>query len=304
MTWVRSIQRVDQLTRAVRDDGAIGWLPLGNQRVPVWALAERLGETAVSDSSSQRVIMLNDPTHSWGLLVDRVSQVQTAVSDDVHLVPSVALNPAKPYFDRVIRQGENMLLLLSPECLHPESECLRVASMMSSGWGKSGNYQLPTSKKEDEQAVVGKDKRGQIVIFQLPEQERDTSLSFLLSISQVPEILEPLPLLPVSGTEEHVVGIVNWRNRPVPIVELGQRFGLEKGRRRGGNGRLRLMIVRVPGNEELLGFMVQPNTRVVHLPIPYKSCPLPDSLPPELVLGSLRSDEDELLVIPNLSNLV
>ena len=237
MAWVRSIQRVDRLTRAAREDGAIGWLALGNQRVAVWALTDRLGETAVSDSKSQRVIVLNDPNHSWGLLVDRVSRVETAVNDDVHLVPTVALNPAKPYFDRVIRQGENLLMLLSPECLHPESECLRVASMMSSGWGESGNYQLPTASKDGEQAMVGQDKRGQIVIFQLPEQERDASLSFLLSISQVPEILEPLPLLPVSGTEEHVVGIVNWRNRPVPIVELGQRFGLESGRRRGGNGR-------------------------------------------------------------------
>ena len=303
MAWVRSIQRVDRLVREADDDGTVGWLSIGDQQVAVWSLADRLGETAVSSNQSQRVIVLNDPNHLWGLLVDRVSQVETAVNADVHLVPSIALNPSKPYFDRVIRQGKELLMLLSPECLHPDSECLRMASM-SGGWEQSlSGYQLPEKEDVDEKRPFGSEQQGQIVIFQLPEQSDGDSLSFVLSITQVPEILEPLPLLSVAGTDNYVTGIVNWRNRPVPIVELGQRFGMEKRSRRGGNGRLRLMIVRLPGNEELLGFMVRPNMRVVQLPIAHTSCPRPDTLPAAFVLGSLQSDGDTL-IIPNLSNLI
>ncbi len=305
MAWVRSIQRVDRLVREAGDDGTIGWLEIGGQRVAVWSLADRLGETAVSSNQSQRVIVLNDPNHLWGMLVDQVSQVETAVNADIHLVPSIALNPSKPYFDRVIRQDEEMLMLLSPECLHPDSECLRMASM-SGGWEQAmSGYELPemTGGVEDEKRPFADEKQGQIVIFQLPEQSDDDELSFVLSITQVPEILEPLPVRSVAGTAEYVTGIVNWRNRPVPIVELGRRFGMEERRRRGGNGRLRLMIVRLPGNEELLGFMVRPNMRVVQLPIAHTSCPQPEALPAELVLGSLQADE-ETLVIPNLTNLI
>lgn len=292
MGWVRSIQRVDGLQRQAGAAGQIGSLELGEVEVPIWSLAERLGGTAVTPSATQRVIVLNDPQHTWGLLIDRVSQVLTVTSDSIYLLPSIALNPAKAYFDRVIRQEDELLLLLSIECLHPDALPVTVPAIDHS-------FQSASSSPQRRSTSTANQRQGRIVVFKLPGAiTGDEDFSWALSVTQIPEILEPLPLLPVPGMPDFLLGLANWRNQPVAVIDLAVRLGLPTQRQ--GNGRFRLMIVRALGNDELLGFWVDPNIKVLRLPFAHQPCPPPTLLDPQTVRASVRLPSQEIINIPNM----
>src|SRR5262245_30245114 len=81
MTWVRAIQRADQLQRATGADGLIGHVRERDSQIPVFSLAARLGLPCEAARSMQQILMMDAP-RPWGLLVDRVSQVlRTSTSD-------------------------------------------------------------------------------------------------------------------------------------------------------------------------------------------------------------------------------
>ncbi len=294
MNRVRNIQRVDNLRREAGEAGQIGSLALGDVTVPVWSLAERLGETAVPATASQRVIVLNDPQHIWGLLVDRVSQVLTVMTDAIYLLPDLALNLERPYFDRVIRQGGELLLLLSVECLHPDAPPVVVPAVSQTIQPQSRlrSTMPPATASSTTQ-------QGRVVVFKLPDiLAGDTPLAWVLSVSQVPEILEPLPLLAVPGAPDFVLGLANWRNQPVTVIDLARRMGLPV--RVGSNGRSRLMIVRAAGLNDLVGFLVDPAIRVLKLPFAYHSCPVPTWLDSRIVLCSIELPTHEIISIPDM----
>jgi purine-binding chemotaxis protein CheW len=289
MNRVRTIQRVDNLQREAGEDGQVGSLALGDVMAPVWSLAERLGETAVAATTSQRVIVLNDPQRVWGLLVDRVSQVLTVTTDAIYLLPDLALNLERPYFDRVIRQGDELLLLLSVDCLHPDAPPVVVPAVSQTIQPR------PTMPL----AATPSTKQGRVVVFKLPGTlAGDTPLAWVLSVSQVPEILEPLPLLAVPGAPDFVLGLANWRNQPVTVIDLARRMDLPV--RSGGNGRSRLMIVRAAGLSDLVGFLVDPGIRVLKLPFAHHSCPVPTLLDSSTVLCSVELPTQEIISIPDL----
>ncbi len=298
MTRVRTIQRVDRLQREVGEAGQVGWLEVAGQRVAVWSLADRLGVTAVAPTESQRVIVLNDPTRPWGLLVERVAPVETAVAHEIHLLPAMALNPANPYFDRVIRHGADLLLLLSPDCLHPEIAGLPAASLPT----VSSEWPAADSRVQNRQSAKTQNgQHGQMVVFKLPQPiAGDEALSFALSITQALELLEPLPIIPVPGAADFVQGLVLWRQRPVPLIDLGQRLGAPTNDKQFA--RTRLMIVRTAGLDELVGFLVNPAVQVVRLPLAHKLLPQPVYLADEMILGCAGLD-DELLVVPDMFNV-
>jgi len=297
MEWVRSIQRVDQLERASGDQlgerGEIGWLKTAGMAVPVWSLSERL-ETAVSEqSSSQRVIVLNDAVRPWGILVDRVSQVTTVTTSESFPMPKLAINPEKPYFSGVLLWQENLLLRLAPDALHPDAA---IAPLLAAERVATPVVMNGKSDAGEENGGLLTAQTGQIVVFKLPiRQQESNDLSFALSITQVPEILDPMPMIPIPNAPSYVQGLINWRNQPVTALDMGDWLGLADKTEK--HGRLRLMIMRTMESNTLIGFLTRPSIQVLRLPLPHQ--PVDDGLPLDgkLLRGVVKS-KGELIVIP------
>jgi chemotaxis signal transduction protein len=95
-----------------------------------------------------------------------------------------------------------------------------------------------------------------------------------------------------------VLGLANWRNQPVTVIDLARRMDLPV--RSGGNGRSRLMIVRAAGLSDLVGFLVDPGIRVLKLPFAHHSCPVPTLLDSSTVLCSVELPTQEIISIPDL----
>lgn len=313
MSWVRGIQRTDLLQRNSETEGGdlatdsgrrpMGWLPRREGDIPVFGLARLLGR-ASGDAlrAASRIVVLNSPTaedQPWALLVDRVSQVIQAPMERVAPVPPAVVNPAKAHFEGVIRLGGALTLLLSPARLHPDAVPRVIPPAAARAPAFQGREQAPATHRDRGQ--------GQIVVFRTtPPRPGERAIAYGLSITQVPEILRPLSLIPVPGAPGFVLGLANWRDRPVPIVDLDARLGLASEAGVSANGRTRLVIARDRGagdREMLAGFLIRPAIRTLRLPLAHQASDRVLSLERALTRGVVEL-EDETLVIPDVGKVV
>jgi purine-binding chemotaxis protein CheW len=341
MSWVRSIQRSDRLRRNPphrRGEPAepsgydpVGWLPADEGAVPVFSLADLLGRPSKKSNALQRIVVLNPPPFPspveesegetqtdgrgpWALLVDRVSQVIQVPADRVAPLPPIVVNPSAAYFENVLKLDQELILLLSPQGLYSQSLIPNLQSLSSSPHSPSLILQSPPSLLSPPPLSLQSKTSGRrhIIVFSTAEpQPGEQTLSFGLSISQVPEILSPLSLTPVPAAPDFVLGLVNWRDRPVPVVDLTTRLGLAASR---PPGQTRLIIARdrglVPSSSPgetntgtLVGFPVRPATRLLRLPVAHRPCRLPLPLDQSLTRGIVEL-ENEVLVIPDVRNIL
>ena len=350
MSWVHSIQRTDRLRRNPKVEGPsmvgqasisaevhspVGWLPGTESDVPVFNLASQFRRpslpplsTEEESGASQRIVVLNpSPSppqaeggkggRSWGLLVDRVSQVTQVPSNHVVPLPPIVINPSADYFKGVIKLDEELILFLAPERLHPDASLsagrpVREATSPSPGF-------IPGIKSPTASAGGQRRSYGQIVVFSIAKPHPgERALSFGLSISQVPEILEPLPMVLIPTAPAFVLGLVNWRDWPVTVIDLAGRLGFAEEANLTSNERNRLIIARdkghvlpVPSAVEgsspkggtnqgtLVGFLVRPAIRVLRLPIAHQPCSR--TLPLDQALTRCIVElESETLVIPDI----
>lgn len=282
MGKVRSIERTTRLEKDADETGRVGWLVTTTEQIPIYGLAQRVGQLSAGTLARQRIIVLHHSDKAWGLLVDQVSQV-VEVRPEQHLpLPLSLQNGRSHFFAGVLQTATGSALLLNTEQLHPDAKPPQPASPA----------QQPVVKRPP---VATSNKEKHIVIFSLPHLAVEgRPLSFGLSIAQVAEILDPLEVLPMASNSPFVQGLVEWRNQPVPLLRL-----FEEGEKKGPNGRLRLLIVRAPETGSLAALLVRANIRTVELPIPHRPSERELPLHPLLVSGCVELAR-ETLVIPNI----
>ena len=135
-----------------------------------------------------------------------------------------------------------------------------------------------------------------IVLFPLANTRVDGhELLCGLSVAQVVEILEPLPIIPVPFAPSHVAGFVMWREQPLPVLQLSLSLGVVDAVTTS-----RMMIVRQ--GREFLALLTSQAMKARRLPLPHQPCPTPTGLDSAAILGTFQSDS-EVLVVPNLSRL-
>ncbi len=323
MSWVRNIQRADRLRPVLEAEadntaGLVGWLPGHQSNIPVFSLAKRLGTPAlaVKGGALQRIIVLPSPTppsgpkdqgeQLWALLVDHVSQVIQVPTDRFYPLPPVVANPVTNYFEGIIRLEETLILLISPAWLHPDT-----ASNISHSQTTDSESQIltekpefgfkePESKNPKPEIQNLKSSTGRIMIFSTPHPEpHDQILSFGLSLTQVPEILRSRPLIPVPAAPLFVLGLINWRDRPVPVIDLEARLGLTSQTPPLVNGYSRLMIAR----ETFVGFPIESGVQALRLPLAHQPSSQTLALDQNLVKGMVDI-EGATLVLPDIQEIL
>jgi len=334
LSWVRSIQRIDRLHHSPENlspqashrhdrmkapgHEPMGWLP-GNERdIPVFSLARRLGRSPLPPLStenehgiSQRIVVLNplqsapqmgreEATRPWALLVDRVSQVVKVQADRIVPFPPIPVSPSAEYFGSVVKLDEGLILLLSPERLHPQA--LASASIPEAEVESPDT--VPSTRRTEANVEGPFRSQGQIVVFQVTRPNPTArAISFGLSISQVPEILEAPPVTPIPATPAFVSGLVNWRGLPVPVIDLAGRMGLGQV---PDDKRTRLIIARgtvASGKGAWVGLTSRSAIRLLRLPIVYHPCCRSLPFDPALTRGVFEL-ENETLVIPNIQGIL
>ena len=80
----------------------------------------------------------------------------------------------------------------------------------------------------------------QVVVFQLQGEE------YAVDIKIVNEVIETPKIKPIPQSEEYVEGIVNLRDKVVPIINLGKALNLP------GNGNSKVIVVETHGKTVVL----------------------------------------------------
>ncbi len=285
-------QAVTLLRPAISTPGQpIGWIPTsGANDIPVFRLSELLGRAeSLADIRRQHIVILKTSLGVQGLLVDSVSRVLTISSDQVRPCPELLNDSTRRLFKSVVLfreegAGSTLNLLLSPERLNSQAPQI------------SADAKLPELRSDANAPSRNSTVVGRIVLFPLSNDRVDgQQLMCGLSATQVVEVLEPLPIVSVPFAPRHVTGFVKWRERAVPVIQLGERLGVSDSLTQS-----RLVIARQ--GDDLLGFTASGPMKQKRLPLPYEPCPIPSEFDSEAVLGTYRHDS-ELVVVPNLGRI-
>jgi chemotaxis signal transduction protein len=290
MTWVHGIQRADRLRPDPGAGGRVGWLPGRGGEVEVFSLAALLGRPFREAGAGQHALVLNTAPARRGILVDHVAQAARVEAD--HLLPLPALaRPAAGFFEGLVLGPDEVLLVLAPERLCPDAPSHGCPD------GEGAGRALGAAPVWDFAAGKWERSPGQLVLFPLSETAAgERPLAFGLSIAQVAEIVESPALTPVPGAPAVVRGLVAWRGRAVPVLDLAQRLGLPP--LSPGRG-TRLLVARDPAHAGPVGLLVRAPVRMLRLPAPHTPSDRP--LPVEGRLVKARVElKAETLVVPDL----
>lgn len=307
MKWVESIERTDRLRESHHTEGGeaglIGWLSGVGDGVPVYGLAARLGQREETADELRRIVVLNSGKKSWGLMVESVSQVTNVNRASVAPLPAIARDPAKNFFGGVIETDDSLALLLAPERIGPDAPNKPDAEL-ASGYAVDERDRLsPRPQQRTDIAAPSNisSSPGRILVFSLAEPApNERALVFGLSVTQVPEVLNPLPVISVPGAPVYVQGIVRWRGLPVPVIDLAARLGLPPV---SAQGQTRLMISCGTRKNSLLGFFIRPMVRSLQLPVIHRPSLRDVELEYALIKGLVEL-ENETLVIPDIQRLL
>ena len=307
MNQVLAIEGADHLSVSSADDGAIGVLPLHGSDVSVYRLGQRLQRPRRNLNRGQRyyAIVLQSRRRPWAMLVDRVSRAIPLARSRVQNVPRVCGDPERTPFVGVIDFGgvdadddeapahqpaaADLVLLMDAERLHPDSPTPRDDAHRPRAPRRAMN--LP-SVAPAQQAKL------QLLAFAVSTPvTAGRPLLIGLSVAQVLEIVEPMPIVALPFASPTVLGITQWRQRIVPAIDLAQRLKLPllPAARQG-----RWIIARATPGGELVAFPIDPNVQVLRFPLVAR--PGETALPsdPGDLLGVYELD-DCTLVIPDLS---
>jgi purine-binding chemotaxis protein CheW len=96
----------------------------------------------------------------------------------------------------------------------------------------------------------------QMVLFKIGNE------TYGLDISAVHEIIRMQPITKVPKTPFYVKGIINLRGKVIPVIDLVERFGMEKTEKDKNN---RIMVVNL--QDTTMGIVVDAVTEVLSIPI-------------------------------------
>jgi purine-binding chemotaxis protein CheW len=290
MNWVRSIHRTEALRWNTDGDVPAGWLSGGEGGpIEVISLANRLKCPLKTRSDTQRVIVLNSPRQPWAILVDYVTQAEQVLAGNVMPFPAVAANPVRSLFEGVLNIGGDLCLLLSPEQIRCDE-----------GPAVKGHRapQFPPPSRSLLEDATKSSSPGRLLVFSLTRTAANKRPIVLgLSVSQVPEVISPVPLFRVPDAPAFVRGMINWRDNAVPIVDMASCIGFST---ESTAERSRLTIARGSRAGSFLGFLTQATARTLRLPLRYNPCVRDLPLDRSMIIGAYEL-ERETLVIPNLN---
>jgi chemotaxis signal transduction protein len=286
---VRSVEGLEHLEQAAGISSAtIGWLKDGQQNLPVYHLRKAFGQEASDLSAADgRVVVCEYEGSLCGLFVDRVTGLLEMPGDDILPLPALISQHKGNRFTGLVKMENELSLFANPLNLRSDIQ---------------GNPEplplLPKHKyRQTHSAKAAAREHGQLLLFATSQEQMamERPILFGISVTQVLELLEPLPVTIVPDAPEFVHGLVSWRNYPLPIIDLSSLLWAN-GALSEEHQKTRLMIVRATGNSEPFGMLIEPGTEILSLPVPHSVSERPLALNRQIIKGVFELSEGTLIV--------
>jgi chemotaxis signal transduction protein len=321
MSDVKSVMPVGDLRApGEREDaGVVGMMEFQGEDVPVYDLAAKLNRPAKRAHSGHYIVLISHPLRMYGLRVDSVSRVIRLAPDNVLPLPK-PIEHTRRWFkgiadftrDRRVnvewrasrhlpgisepkevppnrRRGEHqMQLLLNPKTLLMDNP---------SKFGPAPPKEYLLRRYASVASVEQPRSSRQLVVFPVGVRD-DCPLLLGLSISQVAEIAEPHPAISIPGVNPNIAGFADWRNCPVPILNLQATLGCRPASETVSNW----VVARDHHTRGLVALPVSGRVHSIRLPIDHRPCELPVKSWSQFVLGTFEF-EACVLILPRLDAL-
>jgi purine-binding chemotaxis protein CheW len=291
MSWVRGIRNLYDLNANpdASESQVIGWLSTDTGPCPVISLDKYLNKSTEFNNQSKKILLFRIPHGLFGILVDSVENIFQVAVNRVFSIPRIVGGFALHCFDEAIYYESHLILALSPLSIYSKVYLNRLTSL--------NHKNLTTSDYSLLNISIANHRQRKIVIF---TTATDDSVLYGLSITQIPQILQSLPVLHVPSSEEYLIGIIEWRGLILPVIDIS--YCVEKKRSKvESDGRI--LVVRLVKTPLYIAIMIQSQVTIQSFPIKqdlYKF----DNLPNILSIHKSFKFQDQLLVVPDIDNIV
>ena len=282
---VLAIERSGRFTANPEPTGPAGWIVRRDKRVPVYELTERLGASPRRETPG--AILVLDGAEPWAVGVDRVARFKSAPGKPQAVPPSMTDANVACYRGVIIDEG-SVVLYLAPDRLHPSAARFAHAT--------------PAIAPPAAPAVQKSFPRrpGRILVFYPWNVSRVVGMGrtkFGLSYTQILEIVAGAEATPAPAAAHHVLGLIPWRGRAVPVIDIGALLGFEPI---GHLGTGRLVILHSPRWQAPVAVPLGSGVHTHALPLVHRPCRKPLPLNPRYSRGAFELASGEILVLPDI----
>ena len=179
--------------------------------LPIIGLRRIFQMTRAEHTDATRVVVINDGK-PMGFVVDTMSRVVTVEPHEIEAIDTIAASINADFLDGIIKRDRSMIMILNTAKLARES-----SGAAQSHRGTQADRSQPQTGQTGE--LVSDEI--QLVSFELDDQEYAVPIEHVQEIVQIPDVISSIPNAP-----DHIVGVVNLRNRLLPLISLRMMFGL------------------------------------------------------------------------------
>lgn len=268
-----------------------GWILEKGKRIPAYHCAQSLRINTRLPERRSQVLIMERRGHTFAILVDRVQRILDASQVEIRPLPMALANSLDDYFEGLVQHDNGYDLLFSPTKLVSQFSRRKIL--------------LPPKPAPPDRVGGKRDISGgwqpMILLFSLSPKTIDGRRTvFGLSISQIGEVIKPRSLMALPGAHPCLMGLVEWRNQPVPFIDLNRRIWNEP---MPTSNQARFLIARTRAQGEYLSFAVQPNMRFLHRADEFKPRGQRAPIAAPFVREVFES-EREVLIVPFLEGIV
>jgi purine-binding chemotaxis protein CheW len=210
---VREIIRMPELVEVPLSPPSLeGIANLRGTVLPITSLRRVFGTADAPHDDATRVVVLNRGGQATGFVVDRMSSVITAESEEIESVDSIEASMRGDMLQGVVKRAGRIIMLLDTARLDMGGGKATKGPAKVLQGGIAPEMGGPGAAVADEV---------QLVSFEAAGQEYAFPIADVQEIVQVPGQITRVPHAGI-----HVVGVITLRDRLLPLVSLRQLFGL------------------------------------------------------------------------------
>jgi purine-binding chemotaxis protein CheW len=180
--------------------------------LPIISLRRVFGMTETASDDSTRVVVMNAGT-PIGFIVDRMERVIAADPREVESVSGIRATVDADLLQGVVKRADGMVMILDTAKLAPGG---------ASGKGRAERMAASSAAAIGDRREAGETSDEiRLVSFEVDKQEYALPIESVEEIVQLPDHVNAIP-----NSRQHLVGVMNLRNRMLPLVSLRSLFGL------------------------------------------------------------------------------
>jgi purine-binding chemotaxis protein CheW len=276
LTDVQEIIRLPEMVEVpMAADSLEGLANLRGSVLPIINLRRIFNLEDVVHDDSTRVVVMNKG-NPIGFVVDRMARVVTAEPREVEKIDGIQATISTDLLDGIIKRAQTMIMILNTTKLTVEMGDLSARD----GGGRKAVDAGTTAEEKAENTTSDEI---QLVSFELDDQEYALPIESVQEIVQVPEAINAIP-----NSDGHVLGVMNLRNRLLPLVSLRSMFGMPPTKL-GEQSRIVVVAHSIGGVEHSVGLVTDTVKEVLRV-----SQSIVDPLPNLLSSGSGLREIDNI----------